>query len=70
MGVKLRLFLGFALALGGAPSAGAQCLLCAQDKMVGTAARKAEVPLLRSKSGEVTLRMYDGGFTTMAPPEM
>ena len=45
MGVKLRLFLGFALAFGAAPSAGAQCLLCAQDKAAGTMTRKAEVPL-------------------------
>lgn len=45
MGVKLRLFLGFALAFGAAPSAGAQCLLCAQDKAAGTTVRKTEVPL-------------------------
>jgi hypothetical protein len=45
MGVKLRLFLGFALAFGAAPSTGAQCMLCAQDKAAGMTARTAEVPL-------------------------
>lgn len=45
IGVKLRLFLGFALAFAGAPSAAAQCMLCAQDKAAGTIVRKAEVPL-------------------------
>lgn len=45
MGVKLRLFLGFALAFGAAPSAGAQCMLCAQDQVTGIATRKTEVPL-------------------------
>jgi hypothetical protein len=44
-GVKLRLFLGFALAFGAAPATSAQCLLCAKDKASGTATRKAEVPL-------------------------
>lgn len=43
--VKLRLFLGFALAFSVAPSAGAQCLLCAQDKAAGIASRKSEIPL-------------------------
>ena len=45
MGVKLRLFLGFALAFGAPSSAAAQCLLCAPDKIAGIATRKAEVPL-------------------------
>ena len=44
-GVKMRLFLGLALALGGAPVAAAQCMLCAQDKSGGAAAREAETPL-------------------------
>lgn len=45
MAVRLRVFLGFALAFAGAPTAAAQCMLCAQDKAAGTMARKAEVPL-------------------------
>lgn len=45
MAVKLRLFLGFALAFGAAPPAGAQCMLCPQDKAAGVPVRKAEVPL-------------------------
>lgn len=45
MDVKLPVFFGFALALAGASPAGAQCMLCAQDKAAGTAARKADVPL-------------------------
>ena len=43
--VKPRLFLGFALAFGAAPSAAAQCMLCTPDKAAGIAARTAEVPL-------------------------
>ncbi len=44
--MKLRLFLGLALLLTGAPSAAAQCLLCAQDASGGgVATRKAETPL-------------------------
>jgi hypothetical protein len=43
--VKLRLFLGFALALAGVPSAAAQCMLCAQDKTDSAATRRTEVPL-------------------------
>ena len=44
-GVKLRLFLVFALAVASAPAASAQCLLCAPDKATSAAAREAEVPL-------------------------
>ncbi|HJS12821.1 DUF4402 domain-containing protein [Sphingopyxis sp.] len=43
--MKPRLFLGFALAFGAAPSAAAQCMLCTPDKAAGIAARTAEVPL-------------------------
>jgi hypothetical protein len=43
--VSLRLSLGLALALGGAPVAAAQCLLCAQDLSGGAATRRAETPL-------------------------
>ena len=45
MDVKLRLFFGFALAFGIAPSAGAQCLLCTQDKAASGGAAKTEAPL-------------------------
>lgn len=45
MGVKRRLFLGLALALGGAPVAAAPCMLCARDKSGDTATRGAEIPL-------------------------
>ncbi len=44
-GVKLRLFLGFALAIASPSVTGAQCLLCAPDKRDDAAAREAEVPL-------------------------
>jgi len=44
-GVKLRLFLGIMLAFAGAPSAAAQCLLCAPDKAAGATVRQAGVPL-------------------------
>lgn len=44
-GVKLRLFLAFALTFANAPGAAAQCLLCAPDKPTSAAAREAEVPL-------------------------
>lgn len=40
-----RLSLGLALALGGAPVAAAQCLLCGQDLSGGAATRQAETPL-------------------------
>lgn len=43
--MKHRLFLGFVLALGGAPAVAAQCMLCAQDKSGGAATRQAETPL-------------------------
>lgn len=43
--MKWRLFLGLMLAFGAAPSVGAQCMLCAQDKGAGITARKAEIPL-------------------------
>lgn len=43
--MKWRLFLGLMLAFGAAPSVGAQCMLCAQEKGAGITARKAEIPL-------------------------
>ncbi len=43
--VKLRLFLACVLAFASAPSAVAQCLLCAPDKAGGAAAHKSAVPL-------------------------
>ena len=43
--VKLRLFLGAALAFASPSIAAAQCMLCAQDTPESAAARKAETPL-------------------------
>lgn len=44
--MKLRVFLGFGLLFAAPASAGAQCLLCAQDGGASVAAsRKSEVPL-------------------------
>ncbi len=43
--MKLRLFLAFMLFFASAPSAAAQCLLCAPDKVDGDTLRKADVPL-------------------------
>ena len=37
--------------------------------LVRVVAGKAEVPLMCTRSGPVTLMMYDGGFSSMAPPQ-
>ena len=68
--VQLRFFLGFALAFGAAPSAAAQCMLCAQDKAAGARRVRGDVVDLGgfALTGTVTVRGEPGAEVRVILP--